>query len=100
MTDPQTDAFMPVSRELVVAGILPWAGRRYEAGVKRLIRESPYDPLVLLVSDALLSIYREHAPANERMTVDDARRLGLESSASDDPSSFMSRIRRAFGNPT
>ena len=100
MSDPESNRYVPVSRELVLAGILPWAGRRYESKVKTLVREDPYDPLLLMVPEGLLEVYRDHGPANERITASEAARLGLDASEPDDPNSFLNKLRRALGNPS
>ena len=100
MSEPESNQYVPVSRELVWTGILPWAGRRYESEVKKLIREHPYDPLVLLVPEHLLEVYRDHAPANERMTPSHAVRLGLHNSDREDPNSLLNKLRRVLGNPS
>jgi hypothetical protein len=98
MSEPESNRYVPVSRDLVVAGILPWAGRRYEAKMKGLIREHPYDPLMMMVPERLLDVYGDHAPANERITSSQAIRLGLNESQPDDPNSFLNKLRRALGN--
>jgi hypothetical protein len=100
MSEPESSPYVPVSRELVLTGILPWAGPRYESDVKKLVREDPYDRLVLMVPVRLLDVYRDHAPANARMTSAQAIRLGLDRSASEDPDSLLNKIRRALGNPS
>jgi hypothetical protein len=100
MTEAESNRYVPVSRELVWAGILPWAGRRYESKIKNLFRDHPYDPLVLMVPERLLEVYRDHAPANERMTASQATRLGLDESGSEGPNSFLNKLRRALGNPS
>ena len=97
MTEPTPDKYVPVSRELVLTGIVPWAGRRYEGRIRGLVREDPYDPLVFLVPERLLDVYKEHAPANARMTADHAMRLGLEGRKAENRNSFLNRVRRALG---
>jgi len=98
MTEPTPDKYVPVSRELVLNGIVPWAGRRYEGRIRGLVREDPYDRLVFLVPDRLLDIYKDHAPANARMTSDQAIKLGLEGRKAENPNSFLNKVRRALGS--
>jgi hypothetical protein len=100
MSESESSPYVPVSRELMLTGILPWAGPRYESDVKKLVREDRYDPLVLMVPERLLEVYRDHAPANGRMTSAQAARLGFDSKTREDPDSFLNRIRRALGNPS
>jgi hypothetical protein len=97
MTEPTPDNYVPVSRELVLTGIIPWAGRRYEGRIRALVRENPYDRLVFLVPERLLDIYKEHAPANARITSDQATTLGLEGRKAANPNSFLNKVRRALG---
>jgi hypothetical protein len=97
MRDP--NGYVQVSREQVNYGILPWAGPRYRDEVRKLVREDAYDDLVYLIPEPLLEVYRNHPPANERMTNEEARQLGLVRGAADDSNSFMHRLRRALGNP-
>jgi hypothetical protein len=99
MTEPTPSDYVPVSRELVYAGILPWAGPKYEEGVRKLLRDNPYDRLVFMVPERLLDVYRDHPPANHRMTAAEAVRLGLEAVDGENPNSFINRVRRALGNP-
>jgi hypothetical protein len=99
MTESTPSNYVPVSRELVYAGILPWAGPKYQEGVRKLLRDNPYDKLVFLVPERLLKVYRDHPPANERMTEPEAVRLGLDHVDREEPDSFMNKVRRALGNP-
>jgi len=48
MSDSKLDTFVPVSRELVLSGILPWAGLRYEDAVQRLLKKHPLDERIML----------------------------------------------------
>jgi len=91
--------FVPVTRETIWNGVMPWAGAEYEDRVQKLIRKSPYDPLVFLVREDLMEVYRQHAPVNARLTRAEARTLGLEATSTSGSPSFMTKLRRALGNP-
>lgn len=98
MSDSEQQAYVPVSRELLESGLLPWAGPRYAKRLTALVRSDPYDPRIVLVSPRLLEIYKDHAPANARITAAEARTLGLETASGSAPDSLLSRLRRALGN--
>lgn len=91
--------FVPVTRETIWTGVLPWAGAEYGKRVQELIRNSPLDPRVFLVREDLMEVYRQHAPVNGHLTRTEALQLGLESSESSPSVSFMSKLKRALGNP-
>lgn len=91
--------YVPVTRETIWTGVLPWAGAEYEDRIQGLIRKSPYDPLVFLVREDVMDVYRQHAPVNSHLTKAEARVLGIEAGASNGSTSFMTKLKRALGNP-